>query len=90
MNLLDILLALMNKKQLWRDVLFARTAGAVSHLFIIWFDRKIPEGQLVVRGGCRKNGIFRWMPLNRCDWGSMPAEGCHRCRIWAGGSMGVW
>lgn len=74
MDLLDILLTLMDKEQLRGDVLFARTPGTISHLVIILFHCKVPERDLVVRTGCREDGILGWMPLDGCDRGSMPIE----------------
>jgi hypothetical protein len=81
MNLLNILLTLMNEEQLRWDGLFVRTAGPIGRLIIILLDRKIPERHLVVRTGCRKDGIFGWVPFNRRDRGSMPVERSHWCRI---------
>jgi hypothetical protein len=74
MDFLDILLTLMDKEQLRGDVLFARTPGTISHLVIILFHRKVPERDLVVRTGCREDGILSWVPLDGCDRGSMPIE----------------
>jgi len=74
MNLFDIFLTLMDKEQLWRDVLFFRTTGTVGHFVIILFHGEVPERNLVVRTGCREDGILCWVPLDGCDRGSMPVE----------------
>ena len=86
MNLLDILLTLVDEEQLRWDLLFIR---AVSHLIIILFDGKVPERHLIVGTGRGKERVFRWMPFDRRDWGSMPIKRCHWCRIRAGRSTRV-
>ena len=81
MDLLDVLLSLVNEEQLRRDVLFTRITGAVGHLIIVLFHREIPEGNLVIRTGCRKDGILCWVPLDGCNRGFVPIKRGHRCRI---------
>lgn len=81
MDLLDVLLTLVDEEQLRWDVLFTRIAGTVGHLIIVLFHREIPEGDLVIRTGCRKDGILSWVPLDGCDRGLVPIKRGHRDRI---------
>jgi hypothetical protein len=75
-DFLDVLLPLVDKEQLRRDrERFAiGIEGRGRDLVFVLLDRKIPEGDLVVRA---RGGEYRRIgrvPLDGCDGCSMPRE----------------
>lgn len=68
-NLLDMLLALMNKQQLRRndDALAVFIEFSSGSLFLISLDGQVPEGDRVVGGSGGEDGGVCWVPFDGRD-----------------------
>lgn len=71
MDLLYLLLSLVDKQQLGRDVLH-RSRGVVLLLILVLLDAQVPQGDLVVRAAGGKARVLGRVPLDRGDRGRVP------------------
>lgn len=69
-QLLHILLALMQEHQLGRNV----DILVLGHLRLVYFNREVPQGKLIVFRCDSQHGLFPGLKLDRSDWGGVPSN----------------
>lgn len=90
-QLLDVLLALVDKQELWRDIGQVAAAGndavlAVGgrerrrgRLVLVLLDRQVPQRDLVIRARRGEHGGVGRVPFDRGDGRSVPGKVSDRC-----------
>lgn len=82
-DFLDVLLALVNEQELCRDsaAVGVLDLHALGRFLRVFFDGKIPHGNLAVGTRYGEHRVFGRMPLDRRDGIRVPRECCRRNRL---------
>ena len=83
-HLFDVLLALVDEEELWRDVTAAlRRVAHRARLLVVLLNGKVPERDLVVGAGGGEYRVLGRVPFDRGDRAAVPVKcGCWS-RFWS-------